>query len=276
MAVLFSKGQSIVQAKEQETERKAALRIRELASRGNLVYREGGEEAAIYAADLTILEGKLSTVSGTVYDPAEYTHMHQWEYRDMDGSTHTRHCVLCGLELIDAHKAENENDCRISYGGAEFSGRRFQCACGYQWEMETAHTLTFDMVDETCHRGRCLLDGTAYCPGCEFAEEEHYAFYHTMDPSGTHYTKTCIDCGYQTEEEIMQSRDLEQPEEEEQPPDLEQSEEEEQTPDLEQPEEEEQPPDLEQPEEEEQPPEFSESSGRETTENEVGGRPRQS
>lgn len=37
--------------------------------------------------------------------------------------------------------------------------------------------------------------------GYEPVEEEHYAFSLTPDSSGTHNIKTCIDCGYQTEEE---------------------------------------------------------------------------
>lgn len=202
IAVLSLAGRSVVQAKEQSAEKKATLQERELVSRGNLIYRESAEEAGFYAADFSLLYGKLSAVSGEVFDPAEYTHIHQWEYRDVDDRTHTRRCTFCGMALTDKHRAESEEDCTIVSGDREFSGRRYQCVCGYQWERETAHTLTFDIVDEICHQSRCLLDGTAYCPGYEPIEEEHYAFSQTLNPSGTHYTKTCIDCGYQTEEEV--------------------------------------------------------------------------
>lgn len=202
MAALSQAGRPMVQAKEQSAEEKGILWAQELSSRGNLIYRDSAEEAGIYAADFSFLYGKLSAVSGEVFDPAEYTHIHQWEYKDVNDSAHTRHCILCGMALTDKHKAENEEDCTIVSGDREFPGRRYQCICGYQWEREAAHTLTFDIVDETCHRSRCLLDGTAYCPGYESVEEEHYAFSHTLNPSGTHYTKTCIDCGYQTEEEV--------------------------------------------------------------------------
>ncbi len=201
-AWLSKGGQPVVQAKEQGAEKRKALQSQELASVGNLIYRDGGEKAGICAADFSFLYGKLTAVSGMVFDPAEYTHTHQWEYRDVDESMHTRHCILCGIALTDTHKADGEEECTIISGEKAFPGRRYQCVCGYQWEREAAHVLTFDMVDETCHRSRCLLDGTEYCLGYDSVEEEHYAFYRTPDPAGTHYTKTCIDCGYQTEEEI--------------------------------------------------------------------------
>lgn len=202
IAALSLTGRPVVQAKEQSAEEKGILQEQELVSRGNLIYRDSAEEAGIYAADFSLLYGKLFAVSGEVFDPAKYTHIHLWEYKDVNDSAHTRYCILCGMELTDKHRAENEEDCTIVSGDKEFPGRRYQCICGYQWEREAAHTLTFDIVDETCHRSRCLLDGTAYCLGYEPIEEEHYAFSHTLNPSGTHYTKTCIDCGYQTEEEV--------------------------------------------------------------------------
>lgn len=201
VAAMVPEGQPVVQAKGESQGEKEIFQMPELASRGNLVYRDGGKEAAIYAADFSLLYGKLSAVSGEVFDPAEYTHMHRWEYQNRDDRVHTKYCVLCGDTLTDVHKAESEEDCVISDGKKEYPGRRYQCVCGYQWEKEKAHVLTFDMVDETCHRSRCLLDGTEYCMGYEPVEEEHYAFSLTPDSSGTHNIKTCIDCGYQTEEE---------------------------------------------------------------------------
>lgn len=212
MAALSPEGQMFAEAKEQNTEEKENLQVRELASRGNLVYRDGGEKAGIYAADFSLLFGKLSAVSGEVFDPAAYTHMHRWEYRNGDDRTHTKYCALCGAALTGVHKAESEEDYVIVDGGEKYPGKRYRCACGYQWEKEKAHTLTFDMVDETCHRSRCLLDGTEYCLGYEPVEEEHYAFSRTQDSSGTHYIKTCIDCGYQTEEEMEQNEITEQAE----------------------------------------------------------------
>lgn len=201
MVMLGPEGRPIVQAKEGSAENAGVLQMWEPATRGNLVYRDGGKEAVIYAADFALLYGELSDVSGKVFDPAEYTHMHRWEYQNSDDQVHTKYCVLCGDTLTDVHKAESEEDCVISVGGEEYPGRCYRCACGYQWEKEKTHVLTFDMVDEICHRSRCVLDGMEYCQGYEPVEEEHYAFSLTSDSFGTHHIKTCIDCGYQTEEE---------------------------------------------------------------------------
>lgn len=203
MPVLRPEGLSIVRAKEQDANRKEErVGVRSLSTRGNMVYQDDGKRAGIYVSDFSLLYEKLSMVSGEIFDPARYTHIHQWEYRDLDSRTHTRHCAICGdaFDLVDAHKAESEDACTIFYEGREFPGRCYSCACGYRWEREEAHVLTFDMADEICHRSRCLLDGSEYCLGHEPVEEEHYAFYRTPDQMGTSYIKTCIDCGYQTQE----------------------------------------------------------------------------
>lgn len=122
MTALFPERPPVVQAKEQSA-KKDFLGTQELVSRGNLVYRDGGERAGIYAADFALLYGKLSAVSGKVFDPAEYTHVHQWEYRNGDGRTHIRRCAVCGIELTSAHSAESEEECMITSGGEEFPGR---------------------------------------------------------------------------------------------------------------------------------------------------------
>ena len=103
MAALSPEGRMFAEAKEQNAEEKENLQVRELASRGNLVYRDGGEKAGIYAADFSLLFGKLSAVSGEVFDPAAYTHMHRWEYRNGDDRTHTKYCALCGAALTGVH-----------------------------------------------------------------------------------------------------------------------------------------------------------------------------
>lgn len=203
MTALWTKGFAVVRAEEQPAQlEKGQTQMRELSARGNIVYQDGDIKAGIYAADFALLYEKAAMGPKEAFDPACYTHIHQWEYRDPGERTHTRHCAICGdaFDLVEAHKAEREDDCMITREGKEFPGRRYSCACGYQWEREKAHVLTFDVVDETCHRSRCLLDGTEYCMGYEPVEEEHYAFYHTPDQTGTYYIKTCIDCGYQTEE----------------------------------------------------------------------------
>ena len=157
---------------------------KELAARGNLLYQDEDGKAGIYESDFLILDEKMSVDSTEAFGPDYYTHTHLWEYRDVNERTHTRHCAICGDEydLVQNHKAESEEDCTIFAAEREVPGRRFLCA--YRWEREAAHELTFDMVDETCHRSRCLLDGTAYCPGYEPVEEEHFAYYHTWDETG--------------------------------------------------------------------------------------------
>lgn len=176
---------------------------RELAARGNLLYQDEGGKAGIYESDFLILDQKMSVDSTEAFGPAYYTHTHLWEYRDVNERTHTRHCAICGdaFDLTENHKVESEEECGISAAERKIPGRRFICACGYQWERETAHELTFDRVDETCHRSRCLLDGTAYCSGYEPVEEEHFAYYHSWDETGAFCIKTCIDCGCQIREE---------------------------------------------------------------------------
>lgn len=72
---------------------------------------------------------------------------------------------------------------------------------GYQGEREETHTLFFEAVDETCHRSRCRLDGTEFCPGYEPVAEEHYAYCYEPCEDGCHHVKICIDCGYRSEEE---------------------------------------------------------------------------
>ncbi len=176
---------------------------KELAARGNLLYQDEDGKAGIYESDFLILDEKMSVDSTEAFGPDYYTHTHLWEYRDVNERTHTRHCAICGDEydLVQNHKAESEEKCTIFAAEREVPGRRFICACGYRWEREAAHELTFDMVDETCHRSRCLLDGTAYCPGYEPVEEEHFAYYHTWDETGDFCIKTCMDCGCQIREE---------------------------------------------------------------------------
>jgi len=58
-----------VQAKEQPIERTG---MRGLASRGNLLYQDSGERVGIFAADFSLLEGKLSSIPEAVFDPAAY------------------------------------------------------------------------------------------------------------------------------------------------------------------------------------------------------------
>ena len=175
----------------------------ELLTRGNLVYRQKETGAQVYAADFLLLQDWLSTIPDTVFEPACYTHTHRWEYLDINGETHTRHCEICGsaYDLVGAHKAKEMENCTFSYDGAEYAGTGYTCDCGYRWEREEAHTLVFDAVDENTHRSRCRLDGSDFCTGYEPAIEEHYAYHYKPCGDGKHHERICMDCGYQDQEE---------------------------------------------------------------------------
>lgn len=176
-----------------------------MLSQGSLVYKEEEHSVQIYAADFLILKEKLDTIPDMLFEPACYTHVHQWEYRDVNGKTHTRHCESCGkgFDLVRAHKAEQMEECVFSHDGAEYFGIRYTCVCGYQWELEKTHTLFFETVGEEGHRSRCRLDGTKFCPGYEPLQEEHYAYYYEPCEDGCHHEKICMDCGYRGEEECF-------------------------------------------------------------------------
>ena len=199
---------SQAEGKEQTVQRRNALQRQTgthtgMLSQGSLVYREKEHGAQIYAADFLILKEKLDTIPDTLFEPACYTHAHQWEYRDVNGKTHTRHCESCGngFDLVRAHKAERKEECVFSHDGAEYFGIRYTCVCGYQWEQEKTHTLFFETAGEEGHRSRCRLDGTKFCPGYELFWEEHYAYYYEPCEDGRHHEKICMDCGYRGEEE---------------------------------------------------------------------------
>lgn len=174
-----------------------------LLSRGNLAYRDGAEGLEIYTADLRLLKEKLDTVPEEPFSSAYYAHTHQWEYREINEQTHTRHCASCGeaYDLVSVHRAVQEEDVTISWQEKNYDGRCYRCECGQQWVREAAHTLVFDEVDESCHKGRCLLADTAYCRGYESVPEEHYAYYCEPDADGEHHLEICIDCGYQIRKE---------------------------------------------------------------------------
>lgn len=174
----------------------------EISSRGAIVYRDDGEKAEIYAADFLLLKEKLDTISDEIFFPSYYAHVHQWEYKNVNDMTHTKHCDRCGEtnDLTNAHQAVHEEDCTITSRGKEYPGRRYSCECGRQWVQEAAHALVFEVVDENCHRSRCALEEEGYCQGYEPVLEEHYAYYYIPDPDGAHHRKNCFDCVYQVDE----------------------------------------------------------------------------
>lgn len=172
------------------------------ASRGSLVFEDNRERLEWNTEDLLLLKEKLSSIPGQCFDPACYTHDHNWVYQDINESTHTKHCDECGsvFDSISAHMAAREERCVITHNGREYPGQKSICECGWQRIMETAHTLLCEPVDAVNHTIRCALDGSAYCRGYEPVTEEHYAYYYVPDEDGIRHGKICLDCGYREEE----------------------------------------------------------------------------
>lgn len=172
------------------------------ASRGSLVFEDNRGRLEWNTEDLLLLKEKLSSIPNQCFDPACYTHDHNWVYQDINESTHTRHCDGCGsaFDSISGHMAVREECCVISHDGREYPGQKFICTCGWQWMRETAHTLLCEPVDAVNHTIRCALDGSAYCRGYESVMEEHYAYYYVPDEDGMRHGKVCLDCGYREEE----------------------------------------------------------------------------
>lgn len=176
-----------------------------LASRGSLIYEAGKgrtERLEWYAEDLLLLKEKLSTIPDHCFDPACYTHVHNWVYQNINESTHTKHCDGCGsaFDSTGVHAAVREERCVISHAGQAYPGRKSICECGRQWMLETSHTLLHEPIDAVNHKIRCALDGSVYCRGYESVTEEHYAYYYVPDEDGTHHGKICLDCDYREEE----------------------------------------------------------------------------
>lgn len=71
MSMPQSVGQSVVQARERHERQTGEW---ELASRGSAVYQDGGNRAGIYAADFFLLQERLPSVSGEIFDPDCYDH----------------------------------------------------------------------------------------------------------------------------------------------------------------------------------------------------------
>lgn len=69
MAVMHSHKQPVVRAEELSAKQPE---VREIVSRGNMAYQDGGKGAGLYEADFYLLWEKLSTISGEVFDPACY------------------------------------------------------------------------------------------------------------------------------------------------------------------------------------------------------------
>lgn len=171
-------------------------------SHGNLIYEGKQGSAELYAADIRLLEEKISTIPERCFDPICYAHTHDWEYCRINEKTHTKHCAECGdaNDLTSPHRADSQVDDTICYEGKTYPGKRYTCVCGYQWSMELSHAMIYEAVDEENHQSRCALDGTIYCRGWEPFVEEHYAWYYEMGGNEFCHEKICFDCGFRIEE----------------------------------------------------------------------------
>lgn len=181
------------------------------ASAGNIIYSDGSGVLAFYGEDIALLEGKIATIAGGQYDPAVYSHIHQWKYIDVNDQTHTKHCDLCGAayDTINAHTAGAKEPCVISQGEAVYDGYRYRCECGYQWEKEVPHNLIYVFVDENGHTVSCALNGSAYCNGMtEHVEEHDFDIMPDSDNSGYHIC-ICSLCGYSKSEPCDYTNDPE-------------------------------------------------------------------
>lgn len=178
---------------------------------GNITYRDGSGVLALYGEDIALLEGKIASIKGGQYDPAVYSHIHQWKYIDVNGQTHTRHCDLCGAvyDTINVHTASTKEPCTISQKEATYDGYRYQCECGYQWKKEVSHNLIYAFVDENGHTVSCALNGSAYCNGMtEHVKEHNFDITPDSDNSGYHIC-ICSLCGYSKSEPCDYTNDPE-------------------------------------------------------------------
>ncbi len=167
-----------------------------IKSCGNIIYRDNSGSIELYAEDIALLQEKLSSVPDKIFDPVIYSHMHVWEYIDINRNTHTRHCAGCGVsyDIISKHEAATIKKCIITYEGNEYPGHEKICKCGYAWREEMYHNMSYSMVDASHHTVSCALDGTDYCGGFTVKESEHVrTAYPTSDK--THQI-ICDYCGF--------------------------------------------------------------------------------
>lgn len=171
-------------------------------SQNTLKYQGADGEVALYGSDIMLLARKLSSIPDRPFDPDIYTHIHSWEYIDINDSTHTKHCTVCGSEndLINPHTPSQKEPCDVTYGGDTYSLNKCTCECGYQWIEESGHHLVYETVDDSKHSVSCALDGTEYCSGFRSYTDEHYMDEISPKDDNTHHTLRCSACGYEKEE----------------------------------------------------------------------------
>lgn len=172
-----------------------------LKSKGTLKYQSDAGTVELYASDITLLADKIFTMPENAFEPAFYTHVHVWEYTNINELTHTKQCEECGYDITNGHKAGLQENTTISYEGSTYAGILSTCECGYQWTKERYHNYEYAQYDDTKHMVSCALDGTEYCSGFQAYAEEHVFDGILADDDNQHHTLTCISCGYEKTEE---------------------------------------------------------------------------
>jgi hypothetical protein len=157
---------------------------------------------ALYGSDIQLLAGKVSTIPVNTFQPNSYTHVHSWQYLNVNSDTHTKHCQTCGSDndITVFHAETGQETCEIAYGEEIYTGTQYTCECGFQWIIEAFHNYTCQYVDEDTHRLACALDGTDYCSGFDAYSEGHTMDEVVASDDNTHHALKCI-CGYDREEE---------------------------------------------------------------------------
>ena len=128
-----------------------------------------------------MLQEKLASVSGDIFDPKVYSRARERKYIEPTLSEHV-------------HRAASVSYCMITFEGEKYTGYEKKCKCGYGWKEEMYHHLIYQPVDDNYHRIACVLSGTSYCGGLASREEEHYTILCSLDES--HHQSICADCGF--------------------------------------------------------------------------------
>lgn len=172
-----------------------------IKSYGNIIYKDSTGSVELYAEDIALLQEKLSSVPDEIFDPILYSHMHEWEYININKNTHTRHCAGCGAsyDMVSVHDAATLKVCTITYDGKEYPGYEKTCRCGYIWREEMYHNLIYSPVDALYHTLFCALDGTDYCKGMAAKNSEHITTAYPIDE--THHQLICDYCEFAGETE---------------------------------------------------------------------------
>ena len=167
-----------------------------IKSYGSIIYKDSSGSVELYAEDIAFLQEKLASVPDEIFDPVLYSHVHEWEYINVNKNTHTRHCAVCGslydIVSAHAHEAATSRACTITYGDKDYPGYEKTCRCGYTWKVEMYHNLIYTSVDATYHRLSCGLAGTDYCSGLEAKDSEHVRTASPVDE--THHQSVCNFC----------------------------------------------------------------------------------